>query len=177
MHALLIAILGAPQEATETFQEALRRENRTDHLGCDSVGALQRVQRLAQLMADDLTSTSKHFYGMGYLGIFSPVYNMTKVALIHEHVCRRALLQEVKNVCEVGFNAGESAMLFLEAAPTANLISFELGDKSKPWVRRAGARLSRVYGNRFTLKLGDSKATVPLYLEEHPTFRCDSSPV
>jgi len=161
-------VLGRP-EASETFAAAVRVQNRSD----DCTIGTRRMEHLAGLLANDLKSTSKHYHGLGYLGIFSPVYASAKVSVVFEQVCRRAQAHNVAQLCEVGFNAGESAMLFLEAAPAARLVSFELGDQSKPWVRRAGQRLDRVYGDRFRLHLGDSKVTIPEHVSRRPDEMCD----
>lgn len=157
-------LLHAP---TETFAEALA--NGTAPHGC-AAEHFDRVVRLAKLFANDLKSTSKHFGGHGYIGIWSPLYNLAKVRLVYEEVCQRALSGEVHQVCEVGFNAGESALLFLEATGDAKLTSFDLG---KPWTKRASDRLSRVYGDRFKLILGDSHEAVPRHIAMNPEWLCD----
>lgn len=60
--------------------------------------------------------------------------------LIHE-LCARP--EPTHTICEIGFCAGLSALLFLETAPTATVWSFDLGDL--PWSRAANARLAELY--------------------------------
>ena len=60
-------------------------------------------------------------------------------------------------VCEVGFNAGHSALLWLLGAPRARVVSFDIG----LYPALVGARwLSRRFPGRFTLVQGDSAVSV-----------------
>ena len=52
-------------------------------------------------------------------------------------------------------------MLFLELAPRAKVVSFDIGGPTKPWIGRQKARLQAAYGDRFSLVLGDSAVEVP----------------
>merc|ERR1719444_529082 len=47
-----------------------------------------------------------------------------KAMAMYYHVARGPT---VKNICEIGFNAGHSAALFLNANPEANLYTFDIG--------------------------------------------------
>ena len=62
-------------------------------------------------------------------------------------------------VCEVGFNAGLSALLLLESVPNGVVLSFDLGDL--PWAREADRLLRNAYGPRFPgVVWGDAARTV-----------------
>ena len=86
----------------------------------------------------------------GVLGIFAGGVNSSKRAFLDfngakpsflvEEVCARST---TATICEVGFGAGLSTLLFLEAAPTATVWSFDLGDL--PWSRAASARIAELY--------------------------------
>lgn len=163
----------APHNASESFVAALRESPppRTGDVADCGAPALARIERLAKHLSDDLQSTSKHYRFHGYLGIFADVYNGTKTSFMFRHTCKRA--STVRSICEVGFNAGHSAMLMLEAAPAARLVSFDVADSSKPWVARQASRLKQAYGDRFALIVGDSRKTLPAYRRAHEGAACD----
>merc|ERR1719515_691716 len=58
----------------------------------------------------------------------------------------------VKNICEVGFNAGHSAMLFLLSNPRVKVYSFDLG--LHPYTTPATALLSAQFPGRFEFVKG-----------------------
>lgn len=62
-------------------------------------------------------------------------------------------------ICELGFNAGHSALLMLEALPKASLVSFDLGDQD--WADANQKLLTFMYAPRFRYVKGDSAVTVP----------------
>jgi len=75
-----------------------------------------------------------------------------------------------KIVCEVGFNAGHSALLWLLAGAT-RVISFELGQYNYSQLA-AGWLLDRFPG-RLNVVLGDSFRTVPTFRTMFPHEVCD----
>ena len=60
--------------------------------------------------------------------------------------------------CEVGFNAGFSAVLLLMANPTLTLDCFDLGEHT--YTQGAFEQLQADFGTRITLRLGDSQETM-----------------
>ena len=69
----------------------------------------------------------------------------------------------IKNVLEIGFNAGHSAEIFLKNNKQVNLTSFDLGYHD---YTLSGKRyIDDTYPNRHTLILGDSLIQVPKYSE------------
>ena len=64
----------------------------------------------------------------GKFGIFANNYQRVKTRFMFLRVCELARQGRVRSMCELGFNAGLSALLLLEAAPEATLVSFDLGD-------------------------------------------------
>lgn len=129
-----------------------------------SEAAYKRALAMAKVLGDELHRSAERFAGHGYLGVFSPDYQGTKTRFIFDTMCRPSAKTPIKQICEIGFNAGESAVLFLEAAPTARVVSFDFGDK--PWTRRQGELLKKAYGDRFELRLGSSTDTLPKYHDE-----------
>lgn len=77
----------------------------------------------------------------------------------------------VKTICETGFSAGHSAMLFLLSNPHAEVYSFSLG--SQPYTATAEKFLSRKFGDRFQLNKGNSTKKLPFFRRMHPGIRCD----
>jgi predicted O-methyltransferase YrrM len=116
-------------------------------------------------------------------------YNHTKTLLMYRRVCTRLReaeaahpaihptsdedLQHEKRplICEVGFNAGLSAMLLLEAAPHARVVSFDID--AFGWTRTAARLMHRAYAGRWSVMWGDSHRTVPEFKEKHQKLRCD----
>jgi predicted O-methyltransferase YrrM len=77
----------------------------------------------------------------------------------------------VATICETGFSAGHSALLFLQANPHARLISFDLDEF--PVTNVAQAWMTEKFSNRFEFVKGDSVHTVPQYFSEHRDVHCD----
>lgn len=77
----------------------------------------------------------------------------------------------VKTICETGFGAGHSAMLFLLANPKAEVYSFGWGNHS--YTKASERFLHHKFGDRFTLTRGDSRKTLPFFRHMHPGVQCD----
>jgi predicted O-methyltransferase YrrM len=67
----------------------------------------------------------------------------------------------IKNVLEIGFNAGHSAEIFLENNENINLTSFDVGYHDYTLVGKK--YIDKTFPNRHTLILGDSLLEVPKY--------------
>ena len=77
----------------------------------------------------------------------------------------------VKVICEIGFNAGHSALVWLSANPEARLISFDLGEHT--YTRQMADFIRREFPNRFEIHLGDSRLTVPDFYKNKGNPKCD----
>jgi predicted O-methyltransferase YrrM len=75
------------------------------------------------------------------------------------------------NVMEIGFNAGHSAEIFLQNNKELTLTSFDLGVHN--YVSTGKEYIDATYPNRHTLILGDSKTTIPIYLENNKNTKFD----
>jgi hypothetical protein len=75
------------------------------------------------------------------------------------------------NIMEIGFNAGHSAEAFLENNKELKLTSFDLGDHD--YCLKAKEYIDNTYPNRHTLILGDSKITVPKYINDNKNTKFD----
>ena len=71
----------------------------------------------------------------------------------------------IKNILEIGFNAGHSADIFLSYNTKCNLVSFDIGEHS--YVKVGKEYIDKTYPNRHTLIIGDSTKTVPNYDTDH----------
>merc|ERR1719215_2476005 len=67
----------------------------------------------------------------------------------------------VRNICEVGFNAGHSAAVFLNANPEANMYSFDIGQF--PYTRGNAALMKELFPERFEYIEGSSQEAVPMF--------------
>ena len=157
------------------------------HVSCPPLSEiLTNAHALSQLLIDDRNATKYDVHGLfGIFGNGDRVagkstlryfvdYENTKVDFMHDHACRFAKRATKPTVCEIGFNAGLSALLLLESVPNAQVLSFDLGDL--PWSRAADAILRKSYGAaRFPgVTFGDSKLTIPQMATKRP-LRCDLS--
>lgn len=84
------------------------------------------------------------------------------------HYFRQLIIErpEIQSVLEIGFNAGHSSYVFLDARPDVRVVSFDLGEHG--YVRRAKRFIDAKFPGRHELVLGDSTVTVPRYRAEHP---------
>jgi len=77
----------------------------------------------------------------------------------------------VHTICETGFNAGQSALIWLLSNPTAKLYSFDLGQYG--YTHAAAGFLQKKFPDRFTFVAGNSMETLPRFIVDHPEVRCD----
>ena len=75
------------------------------------------------------------------------------------------------NVMEIGFNAGHSAEVFLQSNKNLTLTSFDLGIHA--YVIHAKEYIDKIYPKRHTLKIGDSRYTVPSFVKANETTKFD----
>jgi predicted O-methyltransferase YrrM len=76
-----------------------------------------------------------------------------------------SLTNKSLSVMEIGFNAGHSAEVFLQNNKELTLLSFDLGEHN--YVISAKEYIDCTYPNRHTLIFGDSRKTIPIYLENN----------
>jgi len=79
---------------------------------------------------------------------------------------------EISRICEIGFNAGHSAILFLNSDKTNTLTSFDSGNL--PWSAISSKFISFLFPNRFTYITGDSVESVAEFASRVKSDeRCD----
>ena len=78
----------------------------------------------------------------------------------------------VNQVCEIGFNAGHSALFWLAGNNKTKLTSFDIGMHS--YSKPMSDFLHSLYPQRFNIFWGDSGITVPeFWKQNNSSFRCD----
>ena len=75
------------------------------------------------------------------------------------------------NVMEIGFNAGHSAEIFLKNNKSLALTSFDLGEHN--YVFSSKKYINLTYPNKHALILGDSRITIPKYIETNKDTKFD----
>ena len=148
--------------------------------------SLQAVHRLARAQSQNLIAqrNTTGYDVHGLFGIFGngdaiagkpgrryfTDYGGVKVAFLHREACA---MPGVAVACEIGFCAGLSALLLLEAFPRARVLSFDLGNL--PWAHAADDMLRAQYAPaRFPgVVFGDAAATIPREHAQRP-FACDA---
>ncbi|GMI30834.1 hypothetical protein TrCOL_g12536 [Triparma columacea] len=78
-------------------------------------------------------------------------------------------------VCEVGFNAGHSALNALMAREDSRVLSFDLGEHEGDYLRHSYDFLSFAFPGRIRVALGDSLEAVPAFLRDNQEWEhaCD----
>lgn len=101
-------------------------------------------------------------------------YEGAKTEFIYTRLCALSQARHISTVCEIGFNAGLSAMLLLESARSAVVRSFDLGDFT--WARRANELVRQAYGSRFPgVVFGDSTKALRRQRADDANFVCDAA--
>lgn len=79
--------------------------------------------------------------------------------------------KNIKNVMEIGFNAGHSANTFLSSNKNIHLTSFDIGEHK--YVQHAKKYIDTQYPGRHELILGDSTKTIPNYIKNNKHKKFD----
>lgn len=78
----------------------------------------------------------------------------------------------VKNVCDIGFNAGHSSAVFLNANPDARVFAFDLGQFS--YTISNAKLMSDLFPERFYIIYGQSQTSVDAFKQDvGGDFKCD----
>ena len=77
----------------------------------------------------------------------------------------------VNTVCETGFNAGHSTLIWLLANPNAKVYSFDLNEH--PCTALMADYLKNRFKDRLNITFGNSKETLPVFRRANPDVKCD----
>ena len=129
------------------------------------------LQKSVQL-TERLNSLEQHLksvYGQqpdGHAGLF-PGQTALYVFISHQ--------PWVKQVCEIGFNAGHSALFWLIGSEKTKLVSFDIA--SWGYTRPMGEYLQSIFPGRLETVWGDSRTAVPTFFQQKSSkneiFSCD----
>ena len=84
---------------------------------------------------------------------------------------RLVSLPFVKTICETGFNAGHSTLVWLSVKNDTRVFSFDLGSHS--YAKPLAKYLQQMFPGRLTITWGDSTKTLPKFHEDNPGIQCD----
>jgi predicted O-methyltransferase YrrM len=134
-----------------------------DKNGIDYLGFMRRKSGLDNYL-------SRRGYSL------SPVHSMKNEGYTSA-TQRRAFASElkkhahIKRIAEIGFNAGHTSELFLESCPYAELVSFDLN--SHHYTSAGVEYISSKFQDRFTFIQGDSRDTVPAFVQSNMKEKFD----
>jgi predicted O-methyltransferase YrrM len=77
----------------------------------------------------------------------------------------------IRNIAEIGFNAGHSSFVFLESSERTRVTSFDIA--THDYVDGAATYIDGRFPGRFNLIRGDSKQTVPQFAADNPDTKFD----
>jgi predicted O-methyltransferase YrrM len=97
--------------------------------------------------------------------------NCDNIPAQKQHIAEICWNRRIKNILEIGFNAGHSAEVILSANKEAHVTSFDLGIHSYTSVGKD--YIDKKFPGRHTLILGDSKESVPKHEDKYECFFID----
>lgn len=122
----------------------------------------QEISKLDQHLAENKKSV-----GEGHSGQSVATMERKYYAWLAKHSC-------VKSICEIGFNAGHSALGWLVHNHNATVLMFDLWNHDYSQTGEDYIRtLTHLNPSRMTVVKGNSLDTVPKFHTENPTYRCD----
>jgi len=78
---------------------------------------------------------------------------------------------QIKNILEIGFNAGHSSEIFLNAKNDTKVTSFDLA--SHDYVIHGKSYIDKTFPFRHSLIIGDSTKTIPEFKQIYPNTKFD----
>ena len=123
------------------------------HVTHPNFPTLWDILMTSSIQAMEFSSWGKNFRGMGHVGeVRLELQAIMNLIRARNHA---------SHICEIGFNAGHSAVAILGARANISLTSFDLG--VLPWSTGLQARVAELFPNRFFYIRGNSAETVPMY--------------
>ncbi len=154
---------GSLNESEEAFDE---NEKEDDESEAQQIARMrQRLQRVKHELRvlNSILPDQKALYGH----IFNNE-NMEQVS----YYSNVASQPWIRTICEIGFAAGHSTVIYMESNPNVKVYSFD--DYGRPHIvdlvrRYIGAK----YPERHMIISGDSTVTVPEFARRNPNVKCD----
>ena len=88
-----------------------------------------------------------------------------------KNISNMVLNKNLKNVMEIGFNAGFSTLLMLLTNPNINITCFDLGDHK--YTMLCYNKMKETFGNRINIIIGDSTKTLPNINDKYELIHID----
>ncbi len=94
--------------------------------------------------------------------------SFTKFPELFNKQCNLASLgEQAKKICEIGFNAGHSALLLLGGRNVKEILFFDLGEHK--YMKPCYEYIQKAFlGTEMDFVVGDSRISLPKWLAEHP---------
>ena len=77
----------------------------------------------------------------------------------------------IKTVCEIGFNAGHSSLVWLTASNKTFVYSFDIAEHT--YTKQMVQYLQNQFPGRLKLTFGDSMHTIPQFIRDNLSVKCD----
>ena len=158
-----------------------------DTVACRNDSAIQESTRAVAIYAElqQLTTELKRTHHLEWTGNVGSA--RSQIHAYHHLVKqlarqRRAAGQQHTTLCETGFNAGHSALLFLLSDPSVRYFGWDLADpldrvksgSRKVWASgHAASLLQRRFPGRINVTFGDSHRDIVPFFEAHAGVQCD----
>jgi len=88
-----------------------------------------------------------------------------------KNISNLVLNNNIKNVMEIGFNAGFSALLMLISNPNMSITCFDLGEHK--YTISCYEKIKETFGDRINIIIGDSTKTLPMVLDTYDLIHID----
>ena len=88
-----------------------------------------------------------------------------------KNISNIVLNKNLKNVMEIGFNAGFSTLLMLLSNPNINITCFDLGEHK--YTMSCYNKMKETFGNRINIIIGDSTKTLPNINDKYELIHID----
>ena len=121
----------------------------------------EEVKNEYETFEQNAEKVTKKRYVEGHIG------QLVAQQKLYYHLSR---VESVKTICEIGFNCGHSAFMWLVGSK-AKLYSFDLGQHG--YVRGMAEYMSKTFPGRFNITYGSSEKTVPEFTKANPDIKCD----
>eukprot|EP01038_Epipyxis_sp_PR26KG_P008475 gene8475-11457_t len=110
-----------------------------------------RYNELKPLLDSATLIAEKYMNSTGFFNLMGGIWSLPEEV---KYYYRLANLPDVHTICDIGFNAGHSALTFLSANPTAHVISIDICKMS--WTMNSAEYVKTLFPERFHFIKGHS---------------------
>lgn len=142
----------------------------SNHMNSSVIGSLEEKETALQQALQGLEDVLKEAKQNVTEGHTEATGELARQTEMYDLWATQNFKLQSKTICEIGFNAGHSALRFLSQSD-ANVIEFDNG--AHPYARLAASYLRLKYGHRLQMIFADSKNGIPYYHNSHQDVRCN----